>query len=271
MSYLSTEKFLAVGRLIAMELNRLPVKRAAAALDTSDVTVKKMRRGELPNAVTLLRAIENFGLKILEPVLGPSDNASLARRLDLILAEVGDLKNVVSPAVSQASDNLLGAGVGTREGAVECAGTADEKVRSGLALVTRRLPLDAAGRSEALRRRLSFSNVSSLDEARNVRATARNLGLAWRRPGEEWTVDPADDNRFWRGLTGPLPLTAFPSPEYVEGLRRGFDEALSEGAVMFQHTGFLDGEHIHATVARLGAVANDGTQLVLAPFDRRVA
>lgn len=289
MSYLMPARFLAVARLLAMELQRVPVKVAADVLDASDVTVKKMRRGELPNAVTLLRAIENFGLKILEPVLGPMDNASLARRLDLILAEVEDLRHVVSgPGIAssaEAEDRGLvaarrvgGVAPGSGRRIAYAGGESGQAPAeyggpdpAGLALVQVRRSLDGISgtASAALRRFLTEGNVYSLDAARAYKAQHHNVGIAYKPPGLDWTVDPADDNRLWADHAGPQPLTAFPFQEHVAPLRRGFEEAArSVDPIILEHSGFMAGEHIHALVGRKGGVSNDGVEICLAAFER---
>lgn len=293
MSYLMPARFLAVGRLLAMELQRVPVKVAADALDASDVTVKKMRRGELPNAVTLLRAIENFGLKILEPVLGPMDNASLARRLDLILAEVEDLKHVVSgPGIAssaEAEDRGLvaarrvgGVAPGSGRRLAYAGGESGQAPAeyggpdpAGLALVeTRRLDGIPGADGEALRRHLrALDNVFSLDAARALVKGDNygRTGLPFKRPGEDWTALVAPENRLWTPSPDPRPITEFAGN--VVALRRDLDEAArSTSPVFVSHAGALlrDGDLIpfHSNVVRIPGRAKCGAEMVLTDFVR---
>lgn len=278
-SYLTPDRFLAVGRLLAMELQRRPVKVVAHELDTSDVTVKKMRRGELPNAVTLLRAIERFGLKILEPVVGRVDQASLACRLDAILAEVGDLRNVVSreaaTSLASAPHGVLGKDRGAGEGEAGRTRRAGEEDHPRLALIeTRRLDGDPRAEGEALRRHLgALDNVVSLDAARALVKgdNCGRTGLAYRRQGEDWKALVAPENRLWTPSPDPRPITEYTGN--VVALREHLDEAARSPAPVFvSHAGALLRNDslipFHSNVVRIPGKSSCGAALVLTDFVR---
>lgn len=246
MSFLMKERFAAVGRLLAMELQRVPVKVAADALETSDVTVKKMRRGELPNAITLLRAIERFGLKILEPVVGRVDQASLACRLDRILAEVGDIAHVVSREATAAAlahpHGVVGASGRAGEGEAEASRHKGGSQVPGLALIETRRPLETldGGGSGALGRSLDFwreksgrSSVSDLIGFANDNPAERigvsqeeNGSLVFAHLNTAFRLYSADDRRSLIGK----PTTAGPDRDYAEACTRKIVDALDGGA-----------------------------------------
>lgn len=57
-----------VGDLIARKVLGLSVKDAARMLDTSLPMVRRLRQGNLSSVPILLKAIEQFGVRILEPI-----------------------------------------------------------------------------------------------------------------------------------------------------------------------------------------------------------
>lgn len=275
----------AVGNRLAEEVGRMPVKEAARLLDTSLPTIGKMRKGDLPSAAILLRAVQKFGLKLLEPVLGPMDDASLARRLDAILADVGELKHAVSQSAtrSQNPDGLLvarGRGGDTLEGRGDSQGELFEQARrsefSGLALVETRTPADAIlarASCETLRRHLN-EKVVSLDAARAL-VKGDNLGrtgLAFRRSGEDWSVLPARENRLWSPENEARPIAQFHGD--VARLRRSLTEASRSAEPIFvTHAGGLirEGEvmSFHSAVVRIGGKLRCGSDYVLTDFARQ--
>lgn len=283
MSGVKSNHIEAVGGVISRLLLGMRSKDAERALETSPQTVQRLKRGDVGSAEILIKAIRYWGVRVIEPVTGPIDTASLARRLDSILAEVGEIHDVVSSkaiAVPASSPHgLLGSGGGAGEegqkggdGEVRGAGRNRGEDHSRLALVQVRRPLAGlTGRGAAgaqLAEHLT-ANVYSLDAARAYKAKHPDIGIAYKPPGMDWMVDPSDRNRLWLDHAGPRPLTAFPFPEYVSPLRKGFEEAArSVDPILIEHTGYLHGEHIHATVLRFGGIANDGTELCLAAHER---
>lgn len=262
--------FDAVSERLRAELARQSEKAAMREASLSRATVSRARAGIAPGrSAKLLYALKRMGteaaLRVLEPVLGPMDDASLARRLDAILRDVGAIKHAVATsALAQDQNGVVGQGVGSVGGASRGIGGEGQR----LALVISRRP---ATTLEGLAPLRELSNVVSLDGARRLKAQHRNVGLAWRARNSDWLVDPAEDNRLWKGSTGVRPLTAFPSAVHVEPLRRGFAEAVaSADPVAFEQTGFLDNEFIHAFVERRGWVDGDGVEICAAAF-RRIA
>lgn len=279
MSFALTDNSLVgpVAETLAREVNGMPAKEAARLLGTSLPTITRIRRGEMPSAGVLLAAIKFFGVRILEPVVGKFDDASLVRRLDAI---EGLLKEVRHARVQSAPSSLPGRHLDAHGGdgadaqglaRPEAVPVGTEGPAASLALVQVRRSLDgiSGAASAPLRRFLTEANVYSLDAVRAYKAQHHNVGIAYKPPGLDWMVDPADDNRLWADHAGPRPLTAFPFREHVAPLRRGFEEAArSVDPILIEHSGFMAGEHIHATVLRLGRIANDGTELCLAAHER---
>lgn len=283
MSFALTDNSLVgpVAETLAREVNGMPAKEAARLLGTSLPTITRIRRGEMPSAGVLLAAIKFFGVRILEPVIGKFDDASLVRRLDAIEGLLKEVRHDRSQPAASSSSAHRDVGAAGRAGDRD-RGRALELVRpdwealhqesapAALALVQVRRPLDGLTRAEGaqLSKHLT-SNVYSLDAARAYKAAHPDVGIAYKPPGMDWLVDPSDSNRLWVDHGGLRPLTAFPFPEHVDPLRKGFEEAArSVDPILIEHTGYLRGEHIHATVLRFGGIANDGTELCLAAHAR---
>lgn len=240
----------AVMQRLARELLTLSRPRAAQILDTSIATVDRMRVGGVPSAALLLRAIQAFGLKILEPVVGQVDTASLARRLDAILVEVGDIHNVVSreatASLASPPHGLLGSARGA--GASEAGGTrrAGEADHPGLALVTSRRPLEIldGGGSGALGRSLSLwkeksgrASVSDLigfandNPAERIGVSKEEGGaLVFAHLNTAFRLYSADDRLSLIGK----PTTAGPDRDYAEACTRKIVDALDGGAPVLE-------------------------------------
>lgn len=142
-----------VAETLAREVNGMPAKEAARLLGTSLPTITRIRRGEMPSAGVLLAAIKFFGVRILEPVIGKFDDASLVRRLDAIeglLKEVRHARSQPAASASSADRDMGAAGRacdGDRRlhlGSVrpDGAGVLQESPPASLALVQVRRPLD---------------------------------------------------------------------------------------------------------------------------------
>lgn len=147
------------------------------------------------------------------------------------------------------------------------------------ALILEAVERDAAD-GAALRRLLDPLSPGRIDLALAERVVAADasgrLGFAWARPGEDWVIRPGHGNRFWAGATGPQPLAAFPAPNHISALRRGFDLAVASARLLvFDHVGvFRRGDElmpIASRVVRLGGIDRDGTRVVASAFERLAA
>lgn len=269
-----------VAETLAREVNGMPAKEAARLLGTSLPTITRIRRGEMPSAGVLLAAIKFFGVRILEPVIGKFDDASLVRRLDAI---EGLLKEVRHARVQSAppslprrdldahgGDGAIAQGLGRPEAVPVGA----EGAAASLALIETARDGIPGAEGEALRRHLgALSNVVSLDAARAL-VKGDNLGrtgLAYKRPGEDWKALVAPENRLWTPSADPRPITDY-SGNVVE-LRRYLDEAARSPAPLYvSHAGALlrDDSLIpfHSNVVRIPGRAKCGAALVLTDFVR---
>ena len=273
-----------VAELIANEVRRLPMGYAARMLDTSKPMIARLRAGQLSSVPILLKAIEQFGVRILEPIIGKFDDESLFRRLDAIEKLLGEVRHVRTSIPASASHRALAAdgragGTAPRLARPEAVSVGAENENPALALVeTRHDPAELAGREhEALRRHLNaFANVVSLDAARAL-AKADNTGrtgLAYRRPGEDWTALVAPENRLWTPSHEPRPITAYEGN--VVALRRTLDEAARSPVPIFAtHAGALlrGGKlmQFHSHVVRIGGRAKCGAECVVTDFVRVTA
>lgn len=256
---------------IAARLSGMTVSQGADMLGASPASIGRMRAGHLPSAGVLLRAIQKFGIGIIEDVVGKFDDESLFRRLDAIEAILGDIRNdrASTAASSSSSHRDMGAPVGGGDQLRPVVqGTGDGPPLS-LVQIRRSAADIAGGEHSALRRHMS-AKVVSLEEVRAYARAHRDVGYAWKESGGEWMVDPAETNRLWLGApAGPRPLARFPAPEYVGQMQRGFEEAaLAAEPIVIEHCGFAAGENIHAFVARWGSIARNGTEICAAAFER---
>lgn len=266
-----------VANLVADEVRRLPMGVAARMLNTSKPMISRLRAGQLSSVPVLLKAIEQFGLRILEPVVGSVDTASLVRRLDSILAEVGDIRHVVSreatAAVLAHSDGVVGSAGRAGEGEAREAGEEGGHQVPRLAIIeTRRHDGIPGAAGEALRRHLT-GKVVSIDAARALVKGDNygRTGLAYRNPGEDWEALVAPENRLWTPSPDPRPITDFAGN--VVTLRRDLDEAArSTSPIFVSHAGALlrEGTLIpfHSAVVRIGGRAKSGAEMVLTDFVR---
>ena len=275
-----------------------PIGALTGKTRTATSSIKRMRRGEAPaRTVNFLWTLKRLGTakarRILRPIIGRTDLADAVLDLGRTMETAShDFARAVAALPAGALDQMsrLSAEASLREGgrALDAAAAG----RAPLALAAAAAPgrVHAAARAAsidlvAIRRSFgeahgtgleghvaASSGIATLDAARRYARGSSRIGLAYRPPGaDDWTIEPAADNRFWRGAEGPVPVTAFPDPAQVDGLRRGFVEAIAERRVLIEHTGWDDGRHVHAVIARLGGVADDGTEMVLAPFERLAA
>jgi hypothetical protein len=261
------------------------VPNAATEWGVSLPTARKVFHGIVTSAPVLFRALEDLGesaaCRILEPFIGKIDQASIARRAAALLDERGPHARTRASSSLARPHGFSGEGGGDRRGGEGEAGDPEidgGRVVPGLALVGRRLPLATLDREDcaALRRHLSFGKVVNLDAARRLMQSDNlgRTGLAYRRPGEDWTILPARDNRLWLPSTDPRRVEDFAGD--VQGLRRDLDEASrSAEPIVVTHAGAFvrDGEllNFNSTVARFGGKAKCGARIVLTDFVRRAA
>lgn len=257
-------------------------------LNTSRPMIARLRAGTVSSVPMLLKAIEQFGVRILEPVIGRFDDESLARRLDAIEGLLKEVRYArpQSSADAQASYRDVGAGRGGHDGGgqshpgvVPAQGSVVHETREGSAVAlieTRRDINSLTGREgEALRRHLTaLDNVVSLDRVRELAKSdnRRTTGLAYRRSGEDWTILPAGENRLWMPSSNPRRVTDFEGD--ANALRRDLDEVTrASRPIVAVHAGaFMRGGELlnfNSTVVRLGGKSKCGADLVLTDFVRR--
>lgn len=271
-----------------------PVKRLARDLQVSEPTARQMFAGRLPMVDTFLQSLvllkAQTARKVLASIIGDDtpgvdefeELKAIRARLDRVLPKIerlyveGDHQEArplaLAPALAE------GSGRGGQGGRDREEVGLDALDRSLALVQTRRSSAILAGDDLAqLRRHLTaFDNVVSLDAARAL-AKADNAGLtglASRRPGEDWTVLVAPENRLWMPSHEERPISAFEGN--VAELRRDLDEAArSHAPIVVTHAGALKrGENIlsfHSTVVRIGGRAKCGAEMVLTDFVRRGA
>ena len=228
MSFGTNDRILGVAQKLAREVSRISSKEAMRALDTSETTITKIKRGELPNSATFLRAIERFGLRLLEPIIGPASAEYHLSQLDEIERTLRDIRHGVQTGrrlAAGASPEDLGA-TGRRPGA-GLAGCAPHP------LVER-----SAGASEGADRRLArpleaFRNPRDLSQALSLARAAGNISLVWR-PASDPAWRPlylARMNRLTpRGLIG-RPLIEHPDARFGRRSHEAMEEAEDAGRV----------------------------------------
>jgi len=167
MSLGSNDRILGVADRLAREVSRISSKEAQRVLGTSETTITKIKRGELPNAATLLRAVEKFGAKILEPVIGKYDEASLVQRLIDLERLIGDIRH--AHALPSSNPNC-GLGADGRD--------RDEDVRALVQGAGEAAAQPLAAALAPFRQVIDFS--AALAHAR----AAGNISLGIRRRGE---------------------------------------------------------------------------------------
>jgi hypothetical protein len=269
------QKCAQVADLIAEEFRNIPVKVAAHMFNAPEGTIKRVRAGKLSSIPILLRAVETFGLRVLSPLLGPTDLASLGRRYDAVFVE-GGLAHDQSAAISPNARGLLDPGSGDGQGSPGAARSIDGQVLPGLALIETRRDFDGipGASREALRRHLSLAGkVVSLDYARSLVKADRlgRTGLAYKHPGEDWKALVAPENRLWVQSPDPRPITEFAGS--VTSLRNDLEQASRSTDPLFvTHAGALlrDGNLVpfHSAVVRIGGRAECGAAFCLTDFVR---
>lgn len=270
---------------VAMELCGMSVSDGARMLNTSKPMIARLRAGTLSSVPILLKAIEQFGVRILEPIIGKFDDESLFRRLadietsqNLLFGEIRHARTPSAhPSLAHRPLGAHGRGGGgiPRLVRTETAPVDTEGAGATLSLVeTRRVDGIPGAEGEALRRHLTaFDNVISLDAARAL-VTGDNLGhtgLAYKHPGEDYKLLVAPQNRLWTPSPDPRPITEYEGN--VVQLRRDLDTAArSTSPVYAVHAGALvrDGSLIpfHSAVVRIGGKAKCGAEMVLTDFVR---
>ena len=283
-----------VGRRLAEEVRKMSAKEAARVLGTSLPTIGRMRAGEVPSASILLRAIKAFGASILEPVTGPLDADYQLSRLDRVEVLLSEIRNGVSRSTAAAGSSLEGVGTVHRRDGGRLSGGVGRALdelsgqhvlplaapgAGSVALVQQRRNLDflSSRDGEALRRHLNvLDKVVSLDHVRSVmQADNRHkTGFAYRRPGEDWTINPAGENRLWTPSNNPRRATEFEGD--VDALRRDLNEAAqSRQPIIVTHAGGFvrDGKMLtfNSSVIRLGGRSVCGAEVVLTDFVRSAA
>lgn len=293
MSEASTPQSLfdSVAARLQAELARQSEKAVMREASLPRSLINRARSGIAPGrSAKLLWALKRLGpraaLKILEPVLGPvqGDEPLLFQCIDNLERLIGEYRHARSSRATAAPEAscVVPGGGGADDVRARLAGGPDRRLLAdqigaggpqgqapdgSLSLVSTRRPVETIERLRPL-----LGNVYSLDAARRLKAQHRNLGVAYREKGGDWLVDPAEGNRLWRGSTGPRPLLLFPSKDYAETVRGGFEEAVaSPEPIALEHTGYLDGEHIHALIGRRGWVDADGVEVCVAAFERMSA
>lgn len=267
-----------------------PVKRLARSLGISEPTARSMFAGQLPSTPIFLSALGLVGPEaaahVVSGVIGKQGVestrlAAMEQSLKELARNVAEIRtsNSEGRARLRSVFGVGPAGVAGGEGA-GAAGEAGEGgepdgTSAGIALVQVRRSVDDLSRPdhEALRRYLSLDPVVSLDHVRDL-VRADNLGrtgLAYKRPGHDWSVLPAPDNRLWEPTTEALPASSFAGN--VVALRRDLDEAAeSSSPILVNHAGaLLRGERLlsfNSTVVRLGRRTPCGAAVVVTDFQR---
>lgn len=273
-----------VGKRLAEEVRKISAKEAARMLGTSLPTVGRMRAGEVPSASILLRAIKAFGPTIIEAVTGSLDPAHHLAKLDRVEVLLSEIRNGVSRSPESVGPVSRGDVRGLPDGLRNPVGHAsgqhvlplETESPGSVALVQRRRnPSFLASREgEALRRHLNvLDKVVSLDHVRSIMQAdnRRKTGFAYKRPGEDWTINPAGESRLWTPSTNPRRVTEFEGD--VDGLRRDLDEASrSVDPIVVTHAGgfIRDGKMLtfNSSVVRIGGRSTCGAELVLTDFVR---
>lgn len=295
--------FAAAGQGLASALREVlpadsPVKHLMAACDLSGPTAGRIMRGELPSTRTLLSLWHRFGMPAvaatLRPVMGDVVELNNAARLAAMASSLKEMaRHVEEIGVANRSGragvrSVLGLGsargdnpspeaAADRDGVDGGEGDAAGGRRAAtgaVALVETRQPPDrllSRPDGEALRRHLT-ANVVSLDAARAL-VQGDNLGrtgLAYQKPGDDWTLLPARENRLWTPDAEPRPVSRFEGN--VVELRHALDAAAASAEPVFvTHAGALLREGrlmpFHSAVVRIG-FREGGTVGVLTDFVR---
>ena len=183
---------------IAQEVRALPVKDAARMLDTSLPMIRRLRAGNLSSVPILLKAIEQFGVRVIEPIIGRFDDESLFRRLDAIQASLDEVRDArTQPASAPASSHRrLGAAGGDRRGVQSAVLATGGQAAGPVSVIRLRRPLDdlAGPDRENLRRQVSAwrdrRGVLSIEDALAAAKGDNHgrIGVAIKRPGEAWEL-----------------------------------------------------------------------------------
>lgn len=286
------------------------IKKASGWAEVSEPAVVQWRNKKSePSVRAFLLALKriqkvpgDMALKILEPVLGPMDTHSLARRLDAILAEVGDLKNVVSiregaAAGAQHSHGMVGdnphgwsgaggGGVlaaGRGEGATADSGSAGGASATGIQVVEVRRTIAAlagtecAGLAEHLNRwserngRIELADAVALAKGDNTGTT----GVAFLRKGEPWTLAhvASGNQEIGQDMTGRAVADA-PDKAYGAKNAAEFTQAANDAGnpwIIDRGASILRGGNVlvrRGRILRTVDQARDGTKILMARFVR---
>lgn len=286
----------AVGENLSRALAGMPAKIVRArGGHISEPTALNYRHGRLPRVFApffaLLKSLGTpTALKVLEPVIGKPGDDPLGVAIDNLERSIGEYRNARARRAIAADAALLVPGGGRLGDALpgevgrlaerhlraagDAVGCEGAEATGALSLVEIRQPPDAIlsrKDGEGLRRHLS-QRVVSLDAARAL-VQGDNLGrtgLAYQKPGDDWTLLPARENRLWTPDPEPRPVSRFEGN--VVELRRTLDAAAASAEPVFvTHAGALLREGrlmpFHSAVVRMPGRAA-GVRWVLTDFAR---
>jgi len=283
---------------MADRLRSVSAKQIQRVTGTAKVTALKAKAGLIPKTDAFLSVLRSMPpgdrLDAISPLFDDVDVFGTIRRVAAMVPTLKELAGHVEEITraNAAGRDGLRAVLGFGSGQLDRSGAGASRVGGldaiaahhqssgeaggdGLALVeTRRLDGIPGRDGEALRRHLTaLDNVVSLDAARALVKGDNygRTGLAYKRPGEDWTALVAPENRLWTPSPDPRPITEFAGN--VVQLRRDLDEAArSTSPVFVSHAGALlrDGDLIpfHSNVVRIPGRAKCGAALVLTDFCR---
>lgn len=255
---------------IAQEVRALPIKEAARMLGTSLPMIRRLRSGTLGSVPILLKAIEQFGVRVLEPIIGQFDDESLFRRLDAIQSSLDEVRHarLQRPLSDPRAGSVLDADVGNRRLVLADRESTGGSPDGTVSVIRLRRPIDeiAGSGRESLRRQVNDwrdrRGILSIEDAvayAKADETGRT-GVAIRKPGDRWQ------------LAYVAPANPLPSTIVDEATGREFDALASQPKTPWLlDTGatFLRNGSVTATanwVCRTLDRARDGTGILLAGF-----
>jgi len=280
----------AVRGLIAEELGRFgSLKEAARSIKVTPQTIANIRDGAPPSAAVLVRAISRFGLKILEPIIGPADPAYHLAKLAEIEQTLKDIRYGIRSAAGTAPEgrNVEGRGKGPRladgaswplggSGGPEGGGMAGEGPadRPALALVTARRSLDllAGGTCAPLREHLSLWKARpslSLTEAVEIAKAdpLQTTGVAFK--ADHWTLAHVASKNVMHSNPASMvgrAVAQSDDPAYGQRLIGEFDQAANDDQphLLDSAVSLIRGDGVKTASGRIiRCVFKDGNRPVL--------